>query len=59
MTEKAQAETLRLPDDGNYQNWKVVVRGEETGRMYAYSLTTQSEADAVTEAFRRFSEEEV
>lgn len=59
MTEKAKAEAVRMPDDGNYQVWKVVVRSEDTGRMSAYEITTQSEAAAVVEAFQRFAGEEV
>ena len=43
-----------MPDDGNYQVWKVVVMGEETGRMMTYDITSQTEAEAVSEAFRRF-----
>lgn len=57
MTEKAHADTVRMPDTGNYQCWKVVVMGEETGRMSSYTIECQGEADAVTEAFRRFAAE--
>jgi hypothetical protein len=57
MAEKAHAEPIRMPVAGNYQCYKVAVMGEETGRMSAYTIECQSEADAVAEAFRRFAAE--
>ena len=58
MTERATAECVRMPDNGNYHQWKVIVRSEDTGEMAAYEITTDREDQAVTEAFRRFEARE-